>query len=236
MRTLNVDGLRFAVETPVEHWRVQTLLTKEEGTIRWLQRVCRPDDIFLDVGANIGIYTIFAARLVRYVIAVEPHLGNAISLLKNVDLNDGRVMVVTDALGDITGWFPFHYQSLVAGTSGSQLGHTRLEDGGEFRPARTVSKFTTTVDALGFEPTLVKIDVDGNEPDILRGMAKLLTQRPPRSIQVEVHRDTRDLLDTMLTAYGYRLVERHHTAQGKKRIADGAAELDVAHNAVYEVI
>ena len=238
------DGLNFVVEDGAELWRVKTLLTKEEGTIRWLRDQCRAGDVFLDVGANIGVYTLFAARLVGEfgaVYAVEPHVVNARSLLRNVGQNshlEARIVVLTCALSDRAGWPAFNYTSLRPGSSGSQLGHTIGEDGTAFAPVAFEIKRAVTVDALIaesalIEPHLVKIDVDGNEPKILRGMEGLMVDHPPRSVQVEVHARTLAEIDTIMDKVGWVLVERHHTQNGKAAIEKGADPLGLPHNAIY---
>lgn len=239
------DGLNFVVEDGAELWRVKTLLTKEEGTIRWLQSSLRAGDVFLDVGANIGIYTLYAARLVGStgaVYAVEPHVVNARSLLRNITQNvhlEATIGVLTCALAEHDSWAPFNYSSLRPGSSGSQLGHVRGENGQEFQPAAVEVKRTVPLDVLVGEqvlppPHVVKIDVDGNEPEILRGMLGLLANQPPRSIQVEVHPATLGEIDALMEKCGWALVDRHHTANGKAALDAGAESLSVPHNAVYQ--
>lgn len=242
MPFLEVDGLFFWVQSPVEHWRAKTLLTKEPGTIAWLQKACKSGDIVLDIGANVGAYTLYAARLVGpmgRVIAIEPHVGTAQTLLQNIHKNgfQERVTVLTSALGAQSGWERFHYTSLIAGTSGHQLGHRLDEAGREFSPSSIETKYTTTVDRLVNDgvmasPSAVKIDVDGNEPDVLMGMRDVLA-KTVRSIQVEVHEGTARTIDAILQALEFEPSHRHDTAHGAKKIADGADPKTVAHNMVY---
>ena len=56
------DRYRFLADSLETHLRAKTFFTKEEGTIDWLRKSLRPDDVFLDIGANMGLYSIFAAR------------------------------------------------------------------------------------------------------------------------------------------------------------------------------
>jgi FkbM family methyltransferase len=239
------DGLNFVVEDGAELWRVKTLLTKEEGTIRWLRSSLRAGDVFLDVGANIGVYTLYAARLVGptgAVYAVEPHVVNARSLLRNITQNshlEATIGVLTCAVAGEQCWAEFNYASLRPGSSGSQLGHRRGEDGREFPPAAVELKRAVPVSMLVSEgvlpaPRVIKIDVDGNEAEILRGMLGLIADQPPRSIQVEVHPTTLGEIDALMDKCGWALVERHHTANGKAAIEAGAEPLTVPHNAVYQ--
>ena len=57
--------------------------------IAW-RRVLRPGDLFLDVGANVGSYTIWAGELGADVIALEPAPDTYALLLENIDLNGYR--------------------------------------------------------------------------------------------------------------------------------------------------
>ena len=82
--------------------------------------------------------------------------------------------------------------------------------------------------------TLIKLDVDGNELMILRGMSGLITaSRPPRSIQVEVHPVDRMAILNFMGDRGYIVSERHYTAIGKRHLADGVPPDEITHNAIF---
>ena len=68
--------------------RAETFLKKEPTTLEWLQSL-EDDSMLIDVGANIGIYSIPSALFhVKKVIALEPEILNFNMLLKNMELND----------------------------------------------------------------------------------------------------------------------------------------------------
>ena len=56
------DGRKYFYHVPTQFtlWRAQTLFSKEPETIKWINGF-NAQDIFLDVGANVGMYTIYAA-------------------------------------------------------------------------------------------------------------------------------------------------------------------------------
>ena len=229
-----VDGLIFECESAIETWRVETLLVKEEGTIRWLGG-CRPGDVLYDVGANIGIYSLYAARRGATVYAFEPHVGNAAALLRNAAANadlTARINVVTTPLHSVCGLGTFYYAALDNGSSGHQFEATTE------RAVATELRWATTVDAFVAAgtppPTLVKIDVDGNELEVLKGMSLLLRNTAPREIQVEVQKATQQPISEFLLDLGFTFVERHDTENGKKLLLAGALPEDVAHNEVFE--
>ena len=68
-------------------FRAKSFLSKEPTTIDWIKSL-EKDSVLIDVGANIGIYTIPCALFhVRKVIAIEPEIRNYNMLLNNLDLN-----------------------------------------------------------------------------------------------------------------------------------------------------
>lgn len=71
----------------VSRFRAQTLLTKEPGTLAWIDQFS-DGDVLLDIGAYIGVYTLYAAvtKGIR-VIAVEPSAANFNNLSRNIQLN-----------------------------------------------------------------------------------------------------------------------------------------------------
>lgn len=233
MNDVRVGDYVFRCEDGIEVARAKTLFTKEPGTIAWLQRQVTPDDVLWDIGANIGLYTVVAAKLGATVVAVEPSPANAAALLRNIQANAlERVIVLTVALHDADTWLPFHLISLRGGASGHQLGEGQGAVVREQKIARRAD--TLVAERVIPPPTLVKIDVDGHEPAILRGMWNTLTRTPPRSLQVEVQPETRKVIPDLLEPMGYTFRERHDTMAGALRLKDGAAPAGVAHNAIWE--
>lgn len=236
--------LRFICNSPMEEYRAQTLYVKEEGTINWIREHVQSGDSFLDIGANIGLYTLAAAQQVGasgVVYAVEPHIVNFQSLLRNIAANNfqDRVRPLSCALHDASGIFDFNYYSLDPGSSASQLGATRDGEEQEFGPVAVEAKLAVTVDDLIAAgsmrpPCHVKIDVDGNEMLILKGMRRLLSgPAAPRTMQVEINARYRDALFAFLTEVGFEMIETHYTLNGKAMIAAGKNPHDIAHNAVF---
>jgi FkbM family methyltransferase len=224
--------------------RATTLFVKEQGTIEWLRDNVRRGDVVLDIGANVGIYTLLAAERVGesgQVFAVEPHMFNATTLLENVAANrfSDRVSVLTLALGERVGFDSFNYRDWEIGSAFSQLGSVSGEGGQIFEPVAREWKTVATVDFLVEQgaiapPTLVKLDVDGREAKVLAGMRNLLAgDRRPRSVQVEISKANRHEVESLMRDCGFHLQARHHTKAGRKRIARGAHELEQDHNAIF---
>lgn len=235
----------YLCETALDAWRAVSLWIKEQGTMEWIDATVRPRDRFMDVGANIGIYSIAAALRMGEggeVYAFEPHKVNALALLRNVAANrlERRVRVFSCALSDTDGMFAFNYQALTSASNASQLGHCRVPGSArEFVPVATEMVYATSVDRLVSHavipaPTLVKIDVDGNELAILRGMAGLLCgPERPRAVQVELNVGEQEGIAAFMRDCGFELVTRHFTLEGKNALARGDAVEAVAHNAIF---
>lgn len=233
----------FVCANNVELTRAKTSLTKEPGTVQWIQDEAVPGDVFYDIGANIGVYSFLAAQRIvpgGVVFAFEPHLFTAISLLQNVHVNKMTdvVKVLTCALNDKDGFLDFNYRYALRGTSGSQLGHTTTETGVQFIPALIEIKYATTVDHLIKDgviqsATLVKIDVDGNELNVLSGMTLLLDNVKLRSVQVEVHGRSDDDIRRFMFDFGFNEFKRHFSSYGQEALDKGIDPKKVFCNVIF---
>lgn len=235
---------RFDPSSFRELWRVSSIYLKEAGTVDLIRQELREGDVFCDIGANIGLYSLMAAARTGktgQVYAFEPLAANFASLVENIRRNDycERITPFSLALTDAPGVFPFHYLSLEPGSSGSQL-HAPVDmDEARYRPLVTELKYGTSLDELLHNgtirpPDVIKIDVDGNEARILRGMAQLLSgERKPRALSVEVNAREKDALFAFMEARGYSFAGRNDTMGGLRKINAGTDPEMVAYNAIF---
>ena len=236
---------RFLCRTFPEFSRSMKFFIKEPGTCDWIKNEVKPGDVFYDIGANIGIYTILAARYAGdngKVYAFEPHSANFTRLLDNIRVNNFEHIVkpCNFALHDKQGFFPFNYASGKAGTAESQLGSVIDAHKVEFKPEIAELKYAVPIDDLVTQeeflpPQHIKIDVDGNELLILQGMRKLLAgSLRPKTIQVEINRPYRDGILTFMSEHDYTLSDRHYTRYGLELIAKGNDPEDHSYNAIFK--
>jgi len=139
------------------------------------KRHLAPGDLFLDIGANIGIYTIYALDLGASVIACEPDPRNYARLVENVELNGYRAQALNVAVADRPGTL-----RLTQGLdSFNHLLLDRSDDG--------IDVEATTLDAIleDRHAAGMKIDVEGAERLVLSGGAKALTEQRVDMIQFE---------------------------------------------------
>jgi fumarylacetoacetate (FAA) hydrolase family protein len=86
-----------------------------------------------------------------------------------------------------------------------------------------------------FPPDHVKVDVDGNELLILRGMHALLSKgRRPKSIQVEINPNQRPDIMAFIQGHGYVPVTEHHIRKGAELSAAGEDPEHHAYNVVFK--
>lgn len=209
--------LRYAVPNRATLWRVETLFTKEPSTIEWLSGFS-PGDVFLDVGANVGMYSVFAAIVPgARVYAFEPESQNYALLCRNIVLNGLAVTAFCTALSDEERFGSLHLSDFQAGGSCHSFGEAvdyRLE-----AKAFPFSQgcYSTTIDRLVQSdaipvPGHIKIDVDGLEHRVIAGAAETLKR--VRSLLVEInpslaaHRAIIDRLSDLGFSYDPAQVER----------------------------
>jgi FkbM family methyltransferase len=137
-------------------------------------RLCRPGDFVLDLGANIGWYSVIASRLVGSegkIVSFEPDQTNLMLLKKNIAMSGGAgaVEIMEIALGD-------REETAKLFLSESNLGDHRLFCDGTWRESLEVQ--VRTLDSLysnsAHKVTIVKSDTQGSEARILRGAVNLL--------------------------------------------------------------
>ena len=242
-----IDGhsrYRFQCRNFDEFSRCMKMFIKEPGTCDWIKQELIPGEIFYDIGANIGVYTVLAAKCTGEtgkVFAFEPHCGSFSRLLENIHVNNLENIVTpcNFALHDQQGFFPFKYFSGEAASSQSQIAADaqRLEH--EFQSRVSELKYVTSIDALiamkEFPPPHhVKIDVDGNEFVILRGMSTLMkSSQRPKSIQVEIDKPYQKDIMSFMEGHKYFLATKHYTRAGLERISAGQNPEDILYNAIF---
>jgi FkbM family methyltransferase len=142
----------------------------------------RPSDLFVDVGANVGSYTILASAVTgARTLCFEPVPGTHDRLLKNIGLNriGDRVTALNKGVGREVGNLSF--------TAGlDTVNHVVSPTDAA---AATVSVEVTTLDRELAEhsPVLMKIDVEGYETPVLEGAGKVLANPSLRGIVIELN-------------------------------------------------
>lgn len=198
---LEHDGVPIVYATPNQHtrWRVDTLYSKEPDTLAWIASFA-PGDVLVDVGANVGMYTVWAAKTRGVkVYAFEPEAQNYALLNRNILLNDigARAKAFCLALSDTAGLSELHLSEVTAGGSCHSLGEQVDFRHQPMRPAFSQGCVAARLDDLVTagavpQPTHLKIDVDGFEPKVVRGAAQVVRDPRLRSLLVEINQNLAD--------------------------------------------
>jgi FkbM family methyltransferase len=212
-------------------WQVYRLTScaKEPETIRWLETHLRPGDCFYDIGANVGAYSLVASAITNgdiKVFAFEPGFGTFAELCLNVRQNRAAESIVPlpVALGWSNGLFEFKYSDVTPGAARHNWGGTEAREP-DFVLRTAVFRLDDLIDLLSLPlPTLLKLDVDGPELDVLRGATRLLGSQGLRTVLVELDdaSETTPEVGRLLEGLGFRLETRHN------RGGNGPT-----HNAIY---
>jgi FkbM family methyltransferase len=173
--------------------------TWEPPLSAWIARTLRPGDVFVDVGANFGYFTLLGARAVApggSVVAVEAAPETVRRLQENLARNRaGDVRVVQAAAAAREGRIPF-YRAPWNDAESSTVPREGTEPAGEV-PALPLPRLLSDTELQ--RARVIKVDVEGGELAVLEGLRPAAGRlRPDAEIVVEAHRD-------MLAAQGASL-------------------------------
>jgi FkbM family methyltransferase len=166
-----------------------------EEILEWI-KTFKDGESFYDIGANIGTYSLIASKFFNGKVKVysfEPSFTTFVSLMHNVMLNDFEKSLIPFqiAIGSNTQIGQFNYSSLEPGSALNAFNQTTNDYREEFTPVFQQQIICFSLDELikVFNlpiPTHIKIDVDGTEPDVLRGLYQTLQTRKVKTILIEI--------------------------------------------------
>jgi len=183
--------------------------TFELAELEFARSYLRPGDNALDIGANVGIFSVVMGGAVGEsgrVLAFEPSPANVVRLQANLNRNGlGVVQVFPCALGGADGRMTLNlatdpaYPSLMAVESGLADGTGVLVE---------VRRLDGVWEEAGM-PTIafVKMDVEGAEPDVIRGASNLLQSCHPTLLVEANSPEQFDLLCELLAPFGYQTLQ-----------------------------
>jgi FkbM family methyltransferase len=184
-------AMRFATPSEGCLVRSETFYSKEPDTIAWIDEM--PEDFVLwDVGANVGIYSIYAGLTGRgRVIAFEPEASNYWVLNRNIHLNEltDRVSGYCVALSEKSGTTRLALRTTQVGDALHTIdGVQGLNDSAPaFHQGCLTISADEAVSRLSVPaPTHIKIDVDGAEALVIAGAVSLLNAPSLVSVLVEL--------------------------------------------------
>jgi FkbM family methyltransferase len=207
MRTLRVRsgpgrGLLFELNP---RWEIPTWDGSYELEVqRVLQERLKPGSVLYDVGANIGFYSLLAARQGAQVFAFEPDVQNAESLESHARLNSlgAKIEIIRAAVFSTSGFVALEPADSARGHGNAHVGtNTKSLNPRVQVPCTTLDDFAREHSV----PDAIKIDVEGAESNVLEGAEELFTLYRPLLI-CEVHDVANaSFVDVWLKARGYEL-------------------------------
>lgn len=229
--------LKFAAPNPLCDWRARTFSTKEPETLEWIDSI-PTGAVLWDIGANIGLYSVYAARSRGCrVWAFEPSVFNLELLARNIHANDltDLICIVPVALSDRLGSSQMRMTTTEWGGALSTFGR---EFGWDGEAIRQVFKFQTlglsmedAVQRLALpDPDFIKMDVDGLEHFILQGGAAVL--QGAKGVLIEVNDDFHaqaKQCQRLLNEAGLVLREKRHS----EMIASSTTGFQNSYNQIW---
>jgi FkbM family methyltransferase len=190
----------FAVPSSICQYRADTFAIKEPDTLAWIDSMTACS-IFWDIGANVGSYSIYAAKVKNCdVYAFEPSVFNLEILARNIFFNklQSKIKIIPVAVSDRLGFDKFQLTTTSWGGALSSFSSNIDHNG---KPLQDVFEYQTlgvsieeAVHLLKIpKPNHIKIDVDGIEHLILRGGKNIL--KTAESVLVEINDDFKEQSD-----------------------------------------
>ena len=149
--------------------------------------------IVVDIGANVGLYSLYAASKNHKVYAFEPESLNFSCLNLNIfdnNFND-KIFAFPIAINDVEKISRLNLSSMHYGGSGNTFDRQISDSGLKFEPIFKQGSVSFSLDEickrLNFTPDIIKIDVDGNELKVINGMKEVLVSKNLKSICIELN-------------------------------------------------
>lgn len=229
-KTIKHQGVDFLLHVPNHlcYFRYSTFSIKEPEFFDWINEY--GGGVFYDIGANIGIFSLYYARLHKEKIySFEPSIFNLKQLAKNININnlDKRISIISNPLADKTGFNIFINSSEEEGGALNAFSASYGMDGKLLESDFKYSVLGFSLDYLVEQkiikekPSLIKIDVDGIEHLILKGAQNILKSKALKSIYIEVNdyfKEQSNQVEYILKKSGFILKEKRQSKMATQSI------------------
>jgi len=227
----------FLLDTTSEipKFRAETFWTKEPETIHWINRNLNESTdigLLIDVGANIGIYSLYAATVNNSisVFSVEPVPDTFRELNANIELNmkTNQISTFMVALSYESGSGTLKNVDPRLGSSGAQI---QIVASGDNASTKVLSGDRLLKDEWKKrdhgKKVMIKIDTDGNELDVLNGFIEAFKDGSIVTVLVETHPNNRNEIESFFRSLDFREDESYLSVEGHsnyRREAKGNGE------------
>lgn len=187
----------------ITKFRIDTFHSKEPETIDWIKSF--GPGVFWDIGANVGLYSIYASLYVPNlkVVAFEPSVFNLDILVKNINKNklNENIQIITNPLSKNNIIDNFFFSTFEKGGANSSFGK-KIDNKLYYKTNSINCEILKNIYKIK-EPNFVKIDVDGNELEILKSIFRVYPN--VNSFLIEVN-DNKDEIYSLMEKYDYKLI------------------------------
>ena len=202
------NNIKFFIPSPIISWRVDTFYSKEPETLEWINSFEKKNIVFWDIGANIGLYSIYNSlkNPSSTTISFEPSTSNLRTLSRNISLNnlEKKIKIFPLPLSNKKNLFlEMKEGDFNEGAALNTFGENFNFEGKNFKSENKYHLFGTTIDFLINQkilaiPDYIKIDVDGIEHLILYGATNCLKEKKVKSLSIEINESFEDQLNSVL--------------------------------------
>lgn len=205
------NGLKVNLYNPsnLTNARIKGIFRDEPETIEWINSFKDENLVFLDIGANIGLFSIYASMIKKNikVISIEPSFLTTKILYKNCLLNNlnEKIKIIPNPIGIKKEMVNMHYSSSLDAAAYNTINYSNSPLGKE------INTLAFSINELYEEnlidiPAYIKIDVDGNELDILKNSSLLLEKKEIKSLMIEASNlDEIENYIKILSKYSFKL-------------------------------
>lgn len=203
--------IRFWVSDPTERRSVSEHYAPRVGeysVLRDMLSEMRSDDVFVDIGAYIGLQTCLFGQVADRVISYEPHPTNFRHLKRNICLNELAVEPRNLAVSDVTGETEYY----VTRSEGTDTGGRIRDDSACSRNSIRVAVTTLSAEIPENHPvpSILKVDAEGEELAVLSDFAEIEESSECRLVYCEVHPSrlrtrgaTEEMVEEKLASMGF---------------------------------
>lgn len=219
--TINLFGYSFACDLSEHIQRCIFLYGYDDEAQNFIEKTLKEGDVFLDIGANVGFYSLLAASIIGEkgrVIAIEPNPKTYAKLKRTIEDNGIKnILLLNIGLGEKEGYLNLFMNPDVHNDTATMVVHDAPESVRvEVVPLDWVAA-AHHIEKIAY----LKIDVDGMEPNVFAGAKTLLDEGRIAFIQSEFNdywlrknESTPEKLHTLLLGHGFEDMEgRPHFAE-----------------------
>jgi hypothetical protein len=212
--------MTFYIPNSLCHWRVKTFSTKEPETLEWIENF-RENSCIWDVGANIGLYSIYSGLLGHKVFCFEPSFSNLEILAKNIDLNNlqNNITILPIALNDKSKISELNLSDFKWGAAHSVFEKKFGWDGKDINTALSYRTLGFSIDDVSkylkmLPPDYIKVDVDGIENLVLSGGVNTIDKAKSVLIEITKNFQSQSLgVKNILENLDFQLINEFKTSE-----------------------